>query len=159
MLNRTKQRNSGFTIIEVMIVLAIGGLIMLVVFLAVPALQRNSRNTQRKSDVSAALGALQEYTTNNNGQLPPNVATAMANARFGFFNIADFTGSTTNATVVASVTPNVTGVIIQNFAKCPATVPATGAVAANTQTPTRRNVAAFYVIETSSGTQNQCTDM
>ena len=38
----------GFTIIEVMIVLAIAGLIILIVFLAVPALQRNGRNTQQK---------------------------------------------------------------------------------------------------------------
>jgi prepilin-type N-terminal cleavage/methylation domain-containing protein len=50
MLHNLKKRNEGFTIIEVMIVLAIAGLIMLVVFLAVPALQRNSRNTQRNND-------------------------------------------------------------------------------------------------------------
>ena len=46
MLNRTKKHRSGFTIIEIMIVLAIAGLIMLIVFLAVPALQRASRNTR-----------------------------------------------------------------------------------------------------------------
>jgi prepilin-type N-terminal cleavage/methylation domain-containing protein len=36
---------TGFTIIEVMIVLAIAGLILLIVFLAVPALEREARNT------------------------------------------------------------------------------------------------------------------
>ncbi|MDQ3065292.1 MAG: prepilin-type N-terminal cleavage/methylation domain-containing protein, partial [bacterium] len=41
MLSRIKNNNKGFTIIEVLIVLAIAGLIMLIVFLAVPALQRN----------------------------------------------------------------------------------------------------------------------
>jgi prepilin-type N-terminal cleavage/methylation domain-containing protein len=41
------KKADGFTIIEVMIVLAIAGLIMLVVFLAVPSLQRNSRNEPR----------------------------------------------------------------------------------------------------------------
>ena len=51
MLQNLKKRNQGFTIIEVMIVLAIAGLIMLIVFLAVPALQRNQRNTARKQDV------------------------------------------------------------------------------------------------------------
>lgn len=68
---KTKLKNQkGFTIIEVLIVLAIAGLILLIVFLAVPALQRNSRNTQRRNDVSAILGAVQEYANNNNGTLP-----------------------------------------------------------------------------------------
>lgn len=40
--------NKGFTIIEVVLVLAIAGLIFLAVFLALPALQRNQRDTQRK---------------------------------------------------------------------------------------------------------------
>lgn len=71
MLSKYKQkREQGFTIIEVLIVLAIAGLIMLVVFLAIPALQRNSRNNQRTTDVANILGAVGEYVSNNNGQLP-----------------------------------------------------------------------------------------
>ncbi len=68
---KTKLRNQkGFTIIEVLIVLAIAGLILLIVFLAVPALQRNSRNTQRKNDVAALLAGVAEYANNNSGVLP-----------------------------------------------------------------------------------------
>lgn len=67
MNRKLKQKNDGFTIIEVLIVLAIAGLIMLVVFMAVPALQRNSRNTQRKSDVSSLLGGMAEHSANNAG--------------------------------------------------------------------------------------------
>ena len=70
MLQKLTKRKEGFTIIEVMIVLAIAGLILLIVFLAVPALQRNSRNTQRKNDVQAALGAISEYESNNAGTVP-----------------------------------------------------------------------------------------
>lgn len=71
MLSKYKQkREQGFTIIEVLIVLAIAGLIMLVVFLAIPALQRNSRNNQRQTDVANLLGAVGEYVSNNNGALP-----------------------------------------------------------------------------------------
>jgi hypothetical protein len=44
----------------------------LIVLLAVPALQRNARNTSRKTDVSALLGAVTEYSNNNNGVLPSN---------------------------------------------------------------------------------------
>lgn len=62
------KRDEGFTIIEVLIVLAIAGLIMLIVFLAVPALQRNSRNTQRTNDASLIGGSVGECLANKNGQ-------------------------------------------------------------------------------------------
>lgn len=66
---KLKNREKGFTIIEVLIVLAIAGLIMLIVFLAIPSLQRNSRNTQRSSDAARITGAINECMTNNNGNL------------------------------------------------------------------------------------------
>jgi prepilin-type N-terminal cleavage/methylation domain-containing protein len=69
-------KQKGFTIVETMIVLAIVGAIMLVVFLAVPALQRNSRNTGLRSDVANVLGAVNEFITNNNGNMPTTAATA-----------------------------------------------------------------------------------
>lgn len=83
-----QKKNKGFTIIEVLIVLAIAGLIMLIVFLAVPALQRNSRNTQRKNDVATYLSAVNEYITNNNGKMPTtaaNVTTINDLANTGFY--------------------------------------------------------------------------
>ena len=42
----------GFTIIEVVLVLAIAGLIFLMVFVALPALQRSQRDTARRNDMS-----------------------------------------------------------------------------------------------------------
>src|SRR5436309_381027 len=70
MLNKLKKSNNeGFTIIEVMIVLAIAGLILLIVFLAVPALQRNSRNTQRKTDVGRIGSGATTVVSNNNGTM------------------------------------------------------------------------------------------
>jgi prepilin-type N-terminal cleavage/methylation domain-containing protein len=71
----TKLRNQrGFTIIEVLIVLAIAGLIMLVVFLAVPALQRNQRNGGRRTDGSRLAAAANDFVTNSNGKIPATVA-------------------------------------------------------------------------------------
>lgn len=72
-LYKRKSDQQGFTIIEVMIVLAIAGLILLIVFLAVPALQRNSRNTTMKNDASAFGGAFTEYASNNDGKQPTTV--------------------------------------------------------------------------------------
>lgn len=62
------QKQSGFTIIEVLIVLAIAGLIMLVVFLAVPALQRNARNNSRNNEAARLAAAITECMSNNNGK-------------------------------------------------------------------------------------------
>lgn len=62
-----QKKNKGFTIIEVLIVLAIAGLIMLVVFLAVPALQRNARNQGRNSDAQTIVAAVNECLSNKNG--------------------------------------------------------------------------------------------
>lgn len=68
----------GFTIIEVVLVLAIAGLIFLAVFLALPALQRGQRDNQRRQDYSALSAAITSYLTNNNGNLPKDGATIAA---------------------------------------------------------------------------------
>ena len=64
------KNKKGFTIIEVVLVLAIAGLIFLMVFIALPALQRSQRNTQRDDDLSRFLTAANDYQTNNNGKTP-----------------------------------------------------------------------------------------
>lgn len=68
-----KKSQKGFTIIEVALVLAIGALIFLVVFLAVPALQRNQRNDARHRDVSNIVTAVSSWAANNT---QTNLATA-----------------------------------------------------------------------------------
>lgn len=65
-----KQQDEGFTIIEVVLVLAIGALIMLMVFIALPALQRNQRDNARKNDISRLQSAVNNYKSSARGQLP-----------------------------------------------------------------------------------------
>lgn len=69
------RKEKGFTIIEVVLVLAIAGLIFLMVFIALPALQRNQRDTQRKNDVSRLQTAVVNYSNSNRGTLPSNWST------------------------------------------------------------------------------------
>lgn len=64
------KNKKGFTIIEVVLVLAIAGLIFLMVFIALPALQRSQRNTQREDDLARVLTAVNDYQSNNNGKTP-----------------------------------------------------------------------------------------
>jgi prepilin-type N-terminal cleavage/methylation domain-containing protein len=65
------KKSEGFTIIEVLIVLAIAGLIMVVVFMAVPALNRSGRNNALDGSVHNILTGIGNYVNNNNGNMPP----------------------------------------------------------------------------------------
>jgi prepilin-type N-terminal cleavage/methylation domain-containing protein len=144
-----KRKEGGFTIIEVLIVLAIAGLIMLVVFLAVPALQRNSRNTQRKNDVSGLLGAVSEYVNNNGGALPPGTdASAVTSlVKLGYYS----TGEVSLATGAQSaVGTSAESVRIVKGAKCGTS----GAAVAGSS----RQIAAQYTYETSGGLAATCQD-
>lgn len=60
----------GFTIIEVVLVLAIAGLIFLMVFLALPALQRSQRDSERQRMLGNLSAQVRKYQQNNNGRLP-----------------------------------------------------------------------------------------
>lgn len=71
-----QRKEKGFTIIEVVLVLAIAGLIFLMVFIALPALQRSQRDTQRKNDLSRVQTAVTSYTSSNRGSLPANTTAA-----------------------------------------------------------------------------------
>ena len=67
---KANKSQKGFTIIEVVLVLAIAGLIFLMVFIALPALQRNQRDTQRKNDMGRLTTSMVNYTTSNRGKIP-----------------------------------------------------------------------------------------
>jgi type II secretory pathway pseudopilin PulG len=67
--------SAGFTIVETIIVLAIAGLILMIVFLAIPTLERNSRNNLRKQDVSLMLQAVSHYELVDSGNVPDSCGT------------------------------------------------------------------------------------
>lgn len=73
----------GFTIIEVLIVLAIAGLILLIVFFAVPSLQRTNRNYQRKNATNYVAGELISYNALR-GKYPLSGTTAASDDRANF---------------------------------------------------------------------------
>lgn len=76
----------GFTIIEVVLVLAIAGLIFLMVFIALPALQRSQRDTQRRDDMARFSSQLTQYQSNNGQKVPnENAATGKEKEAWGDF--------------------------------------------------------------------------
>lgn len=74
MLKQKTNSKRGFTIIEVVLVLAIAGLIFLMVFLALPALQRSQRDTQRRNELGELKTQVTQYQSNNRGRVPSSLA-------------------------------------------------------------------------------------
>jgi prepilin-type N-terminal cleavage/methylation domain-containing protein len=147
-----KKRTEGFTIIEVLIVLAIAGLILLIVFLAVPALQRNSRNTQYKNDAASILSAASEWSNNNSGAVPASGNSADILALTKAKNITNLTVGTG----VAAATPAFDTAILRTGVKCPATVSGSSVTPVASST---RAMVMIYAVESATGTVvAQCTE-
>jgi prepilin-type N-terminal cleavage/methylation domain-containing protein len=70
------EKAKGFTIIEVVLVLAIAGLIFLMVFIALPALQRGQRDAQRKQDLSRISVQMTNYISASKGSIILNSDTS-----------------------------------------------------------------------------------
>ena len=151
-MKKISKNNKGFTIIEVLIVLAIFGLIMLVVFLAVPALQRNARNTAIRNDAGNVLSGVNEFLAANNGKMPTTI-----------------TYSGTDVTIAGAATDNSIKSKVQagTVVTASATAPTgTGTINialgygcnGNAAVAKNRAVAALYKVETGGTDANQCTE-
>jgi prepilin-type N-terminal cleavage/methylation domain-containing protein len=68
-----KSRKSGFTLVEIVMVLAIAGLILAVVLLALPQTERSRRDTQRKEDLSRLQTQIEFYASNHSGSYPLSI--------------------------------------------------------------------------------------
>ena len=152
MKNAYKQkREQGFTIIEVMIVLAIAAVILLIVLLAVPALQRNSRNTQRNNDAAQFAAAVNTCIANQNGDITKCNSVGTANVDIAVDSSGNPTsfGQLTTAPVYAK--PPVGDVNTLNWAfgyNCVGNTPTT--------TDSTRSFAVSYFIETTGTAIQRC---
>jgi len=108
-----KNNEKGFTIIEVVLVLAIAALIFLMVFIALPALQRSQRDTQRKNDLARAITGVTNYASNNRGKVP-QTKTAWSQLATDYLKVngdtfADPTGTDYSFQNVSRQSPDVPG--------------------------------------------------
>lgn len=145
---KLKAKQKGFTIIEVSIVLAIAGLIMAIVFFAVPALERNARNTQRNSDATHLAGLVTDYQANHNGSL----STSMTLSGESWSN---WTGTPTAVQVTSA------GAGISYGSLTAGVVNINGTCDRSTGTITytaNSHFAIGYKVETTGAAQNVCID-
>ena len=154
-----KRSEKGFTIIEVMIVLAIAGLILVVVLVAVPQLQRNQRNSARRNDASRVATAVSNWVSNNNGAVftsgTGNVnETAVINDLGNVSQYVLTTATLDVATGTQGALNNLTNIRVVTGAQCGAN----GASTATGAAP--RQFVVQYATENSTGTpQGQCIEV
>jgi prepilin-type N-terminal cleavage/methylation domain-containing protein len=60
----------GFTLIEIVMVLALAGLLLVIVFVALSGTQSSRRDAVRKQDLSRLAAQLDVYAANHDGQYP-----------------------------------------------------------------------------------------
>lgn len=164
--NSVKSR--GFTIIETLIVLAIAGLILLLIFMLLPVLERNGRNNQRQQDVSAILAAVSHYELNNTGGFPQTCGTTAANlcgltggplayAKLTFYDDTTAGLVTINQLVSTSPAPNLViisdTVEVYNYSKC-GTSSSSPPVSAGFN-----NFVVLYALETGGAAAPQCREL
>lgn len=148
-----QKRQEGFTIIEVLIVLAIAALILLIVFLAVPALQRNSRNTSIKTDAANILAGVNDFVGNNQGQFPTGVTctngTVSITGAAGTAAAEAKTRGSTTCSLGNAMPANTGAIVVALGSKCNG----------NAFAASPRAVAAGFLIEnTGTATAPQCIE-
>lgn len=153
------QRNEkGFTIIEVVLVLAIAGLIFLMVFIALPALQRSQRDNSRKNDASTVAASINTYRSNNRTLSGLSSATLQK-----YIDKLDQYENTDVGVVTGSnnkLSPTLSQVRVKAGRKCPEAAPVPGAANVQTKAGTARQAVVVILLE-NNGRQSQyhCIDV
>lgn len=159
-----KRKSEGFTIVETLIVLAIVGVMMIVVFLAVPALNRSSHNSGYKTDANNLLAAVSEYAGNNGGVLPTDQTSTdnvKSSANTKSITVLNFGGANpaaaptiTYGVTASSTVANLSSAVLVTGVKCTAT---NSGMLTKTGAGTR-SFSIVYAIETTGTPTLQCID-
>jgi len=77
MTARSLKLNKGFTLIELLVVIGILAILLAITLIAInPARQFGQANdTKRRSDLTAILNAIGQYSASNSGNLPADILT------------------------------------------------------------------------------------
>ena len=156
-----KDNKKGFTIIEVVLVLAIAGLIFAMVFIALPALQRSQRDQSRKNDTSTVAAAINNWNSaNRNGGTFNEESLRKYVEKLDQY---DKSSELKVATPGASMSVASNEIKVMRGKKCPASMPAPSAddpANITLQNGSSRNAVVVVLLE-NNGSQKQlyCQDV
>ena len=156
-----KDNKKGFTIIEVVLVLAIAGLIFAMVFIALPALQRSQRDHSRENDASVVAAAITKWNSANR-----NSGTFSEESLRKYVDKLDQYDKNSElkvATPGASMSVASNEIKVMRGKKCPASTPAPSAddpANITLQNGSSRNAVVVVLLE-NNGSQKQlyCQDV
>ena len=156
-----KDNKKGFTIIEVVLVLAIAGLIFAMVFIALPALQRSQRDHSRENDASVVAAAITKWNSANR-----NSGTFSEESLRKYVDKLDQYDKNSElkvATPGASMSVASNEIKVMRGKKCPASTPAPSAddpASITLENGSSRNAAVVVLLE-NNGSQKQlyCQDV
>lgn len=160
-------RAAGFTIIETLIVLAIAGFMLTIIFLAIPALGRSGRNNQRRQDVQTVLQAVSHYELAHSDSFPPDANSltnyGLTSNRLSYYDLSVLGSITVQPEGpgvplgLANHNPNnnLDSLYVYNHQLCDPAY----AGASTYQGAGYNDVVALYAIETGGGTISQCQQL
>ncbi|MBI2645177.1 type II secretion system protein [Candidatus Uhrbacteria bacterium] len=146
---RSTCKNKGFTLIEILLVVAAIAILASIVIIAINPNKQlgDTRNAQRRADVNSILNAVYQYTLDNSGTLPASItttATGVCKTGGTCTGLIDLSVLTTNEKYLTSLpfdpssaTANSTNYNINKSANGRITVAAPGAEQSVTITVTR----------------------
>lgn len=159
----TQQKGKGFSIIEVVLVLAIAGLIFLMVLIALPPLQRGQRDQARKNDASIVASAVNTLKSANRGGFGTDTNAQLTTKMRQYVDRLDQYEKDTAIVVQdrssSPITPGIEQVIVTKQAKCPTTMPAPGSGITLVAGTSRQAAVSLRLENNGSSFQVHCVDV
>lgn len=159
--NKQSNKGQGFSIIEVVLVLAVAGLIFLMVFIAAPALYRGERDSDRKKDVSLVTVSIRTFMSSNRNSL-----SGLTTAKLQDYidELGQYEKSSVTVDTVfggGNVTAATDTMQVRLGAVCPEVLPAPGDMIVVTEKSTANRRAAVVTALENNGDKEQayCQDI
>ncbi|MEI6326747.1 MAG: type II secretion system protein [Candidatus Roizmanbacteria bacterium] len=120
MIYTQRDKSSGFTLIEVLLVIALLGILSTVVYTALDPgkRMREAKDSNRTADVDTILTSIHQYIVDNKGSLPTGLTTGMSETQLGTGG-SGCAISTGGCTVVATACVNLSTPLVKYLKSIP----------------------------------------